>query len=172
VYTCGVQETSRAAVPLSRDRLVDEALAIVDAEGFSGLSLRAVARRLAVTPMALYRYVESSNELADLVVSRIVSERTAETRWPRTPRGALRTLATTVVDLIREHPVLFEAYQRGGVMTPPAMRAVDEVLAALHAGGLSPDEAMDAYLAVHAYALGFAALAMGPTQETESVLGD
>jgi AcrR family transcriptional regulator len=163
-----VQEISRAAAtPLSRDRLVDEALEIVDAEGFAGLSLRAVARRLAVTPMALYRYVESSTELAELVVSRIVVERTAETQWPRSPRDALRTLATTVVDLVRKHPVIFEAYQRGGVMTPPAMRAVDEILAALHNGGLSPDEAMSAYVAVHCYALGFAALAMDTSDKTE-----
>jgi AcrR family transcriptional regulator len=170
-YWCipvGVQETGRAAsVPLNRDRLVDEALAIVDTEGFAGLSLRAVARRLAVTPMALYRYVESSTELADLVVSRIVSERTAQTEWPRGARDALRTLATTVVALIREHPVLLEAYQRGGVMTPPAMRAVDEVLAALHAHGLSPDEAMNAYVAVHGYALGFATLAFEAGEQPE-----
>ena len=62
------------SAPLTRDRVVDEALAIADADGFEALSLRAVARRLGVTPMALYRYVESSSELADLVVSRVVEE--------------------------------------------------------------------------------------------------
>src|SRR5258708_20692585 len=109
---------------LSRERVVDEALQIVDAEGFAALSLRAVARRLAVTPMALYRYVGSSAELADLVVSRIVSDRTEATKWPDDPEEALRTLATTIVALIRTHPVLFEAYQHAGVFTPPPIRAV------------------------------------------------
>jgi AcrR family transcriptional regulator len=167
VYTSCVQETVKAAAPLSRERLVDEGLEIVDAEGFDGLSLRAVARRLGVTPMALYRYVEGSSELADLVVSRIINDRTAETEWPHEPRAALHVLARTVVDLIREHPVLLEAYQRGGVMTPPAMRAVDQVLAALQNGGLGPDEAMNAYVAVHSYALGFAAIAMDATDKSD-----
>jgi len=162
-----VQQTSRATAPLHRDLLVEEALSIVETEGFAGLSLRAVARRLGVTPMALYRYVESSSELADLVVSRIISDRTAETEWPHEPRAALHALARTVVDLIREHPVLFEAYQLGGVMTPPAMRAVDQILSALHDGGLSPDEAMDAYVAVHCYALGFAAIAMDTSDKSD-----
>lgn len=158
MYTSGVQQTSRAVAPLTRERLVEEALQTVESEGFAALSLRAVARRLGVTPMALYRYVESSAELADLVVSRIISERTEQTKWPREPRAALRMLAITVVDLVRDHPVLLDAYERGGVMTPPAMRAVDDILGALHAGGFSPDAALDAYLAVHCYALGYAAL--------------
>lgn len=178
VYTTLVARSSAgaskaaAALPLSRDRLVDEALAIVDAEGFAGLSLRAVARRLSVTPMALYRHVQNSQELADLVVSRIVSERTEQTQWPDDPRAALRTLATTVVDLIRTHPALFEAYQRGGVFTPPAMHAVDQILAALRSGGLDSDDAMNAYLAVHCYALGFAALTMDTSQRVAHEVPD
>jgi AcrR family transcriptional regulator len=146
------------SAPLTRDRVVDEALAIADTDGFEALSLRAVARRLGVTPMALYRYVESSNELADLVVSRVVEEHVSAVAWPDDPREALRRLATSVARLIREHPTMLERYEQGGVFTEPAKRVVDRVLAVLCAAGLTGPEAVRAYVTVHYYALGFAAL--------------
>ena len=57
----------------TQDELVDVALAIVDAEGFHALSLRAVARELGVTSMAIYTYVESRDELYGLVLDRLIS---------------------------------------------------------------------------------------------------
>jgi AcrR family transcriptional regulator len=40
-------------------------LAIGDAEGLEAVSLRRIAGELGVTPMALYRYVPSKDELLD-----------------------------------------------------------------------------------------------------------
>jgi AcrR family transcriptional regulator len=52
----------------SQEQLVDAALAVVETQGFAALSLRSVARHLGVGPMTLYTYVDSSDELAALVV--------------------------------------------------------------------------------------------------------
>ena len=56
---------------LSRDAIVDEAIRIVGTEGLSALTMRAVAARLGVTPMAAYYYVADKEELMSLMAERI-----------------------------------------------------------------------------------------------------
>jgi AcrR family transcriptional regulator len=56
---------------LSRDAIVDEAIRIVGTEGLSALTMRAVASRLGVTPMAAYYYVADKDELMRLMSERI-----------------------------------------------------------------------------------------------------
>ena len=58
---------------LSRDAIVDEAIGIVADEGLSALTMRAVAARLGVTPMAAYYYVADKEELMSLMSERISS---------------------------------------------------------------------------------------------------
>jgi AcrR family transcriptional regulator len=56
---------------LTRDVIVDEAIDIVGTEGLSALTMRAVAARLGVTPMAAYYYVADKDELMTLMSQRI-----------------------------------------------------------------------------------------------------
>ena len=46
-----------AAIGLTRERIVEEAIALIDDEGLTGFSVRALARRLQVYPTALYWHV-------------------------------------------------------------------------------------------------------------------
>ncbi|MDF1681681.1 TetR/AcrR family transcriptional regulator [Ponticaulis sp.] len=57
---------------LSAERIANAALELVDSEGVSAFTLRGVARRLNVTPMALYHHVADKEELAALVVDAVV----------------------------------------------------------------------------------------------------
>ena len=58
---------------LSLDRIVTATLELVDEQGIGAASMRAVASRLGVRSMSLYRYVQDRDELFDEVVERIVS---------------------------------------------------------------------------------------------------
>ena len=51
---------------LSPDRIAAAALAVADAGGMSGFTMRAVADALGVTPMALYHHVKDKSALAAL----------------------------------------------------------------------------------------------------------
>lgn len=62
---------TKRTVSLSRDVIVDEAIRIVGTEGLSALTMRAVAARLGVTPMAAYYYVADKDELMSLMSERI-----------------------------------------------------------------------------------------------------
>ena len=55
-------------------RVVDEALAVADADGLEGLSMRTLAQRLGVVPMALYKHVANKDDLIDGMVDRVWEE--------------------------------------------------------------------------------------------------
>ena len=156
----------RGPVPrFSRGQLVEAALAVVEADGFDALSLRSVARHLGVGPMTLYTYVDSSDELAALVVERLVEETVHSVQWPRSWRGVLRLFAKELDALILAHPAMVEAYERGMVRSGRAGQIANEVLDRLMADGMSAPQARRAYLAVHSMVLGYALIRTGHEHE-------
>ena len=48
---------------LSRHMVLDAAMALLESDGIGSVSIRGVARRLHVSPMALYRHVADKDEL-------------------------------------------------------------------------------------------------------------
>jgi AcrR family transcriptional regulator len=142
----------------TQDDLVDAALAVIDAEGFAALSLRAVARELGVTSMAIYTYVASRQELYGLVVDRLISAKLADFVWPDDWPQALRVFADNLSDLIDQHPALIEAFAAGQMRTDIAMTVADLMLQRLLDGGLPTRGAGVAYAAMHALVLGHAVL--------------
>ncbi|MGB1675409.1 MAG: TetR/AcrR family transcriptional regulator, partial [Miltoncostaeaceae bacterium] len=61
--------------PLSRDRVVEAALAVIDRAGIQGCSMRAVAGELGVEAMSLYHHVPGGkDEMLDGVVAMVQAE--------------------------------------------------------------------------------------------------
>ena len=56
---------------LTLDAILDESLRIISRQGVGGLTMRAVAAELGVTPMAVYYYVADKDDLLRLVVDRV-----------------------------------------------------------------------------------------------------
>lgn len=61
-------------VPLSREVVVQAAIALADAEGLSSVTLRKVAGALGAGPMRLYGYIATKEELFALMVDAIYAE--------------------------------------------------------------------------------------------------
>ncbi|MEU6852798.1 TetR/AcrR family transcriptional regulator [Actinacidiphila alni] len=59
---------------MSRERVLEVALGVVDAEGLGALSMRRVAAELGVEAMALYRYAPSKDSLLDGLVEMLFIE--------------------------------------------------------------------------------------------------
>jgi TetR/AcrR family tetracycline transcriptional repressor len=57
--------------PLSHERIVSTALAIVDEEGLPALSMRRLATALGVDPMAIYYYLPNKAALEDAIVEAV-----------------------------------------------------------------------------------------------------
>jgi AcrR family transcriptional regulator len=63
-----------ARTPLSRNRVLQGALAIADAGGLESLTIRSLAHELGVKPMSVYHYVANKSEIIDGIVDQVFSE--------------------------------------------------------------------------------------------------
>ena len=68
------EKPERTRHPLSREAIVDAALKIIDEQGYSALSMRAVAQALGTGPASLYAHVANKEQLVDLVMDRVYGE--------------------------------------------------------------------------------------------------
>lgn len=59
---------------LSVERIVDASVAIADAEGLDALSMRRVAAELSTGTTSLYRYVDSRDDLLDLMADAVLDD--------------------------------------------------------------------------------------------------
>jgi AcrR family transcriptional regulator len=64
----------RRATPLTRERIVEAAVALLDEQGGEDLTMRRLAQCLAVTPTALYWHVSAKEDLLDLALDQIFGE--------------------------------------------------------------------------------------------------
>ena len=77
------------APQISREAVLDAALRLADEHGLDAVTMHAVARRLQVTPMALYRHVDDKNALLDGLVE-VLLTRPAVTPAARVVRDAVQ----------------------------------------------------------------------------------
>ena len=78
---------------LSCDHILDVALALLSETGFKALTMRALARRLAVDPMALYHYFPDKDVLLGAMADRSFAALRPRTPATRDWRARLRVLA-------------------------------------------------------------------------------
>ena len=142
---------------LSRARVVEAAFELADADGLDALTIRAVATRLDVKPMSLYRHVANKDELLDALVERMYAEfETPDLQLPDW-RAELRRRASSVREVLVRHPwsiALIET--RTGPDRSFTFAHAEAVLATLIAAGCSPRVASRAFVVLDSYAYGFA----------------
>ncbi|MFD8813210.1 TetR/AcrR family transcriptional regulator [Streptomyces sp. NPDC059627] len=135
--------------PLSRERIVRAAIRLADADGLVAVSLRKVAAALDVGPMRLYGYIDTKEELLDLMVNAVYAEiRPTGDDW----RQVLRSLAEATRLAARRHEWLADLIGGRPQLGPNTLAAGDAVLAAM--GGVGLDTVVPAVAAVNAYVVG------------------
>ena len=142
---------------LSHARVVEAAFELADDDGLDALTIRAVATRLGVKPMSLYRHVASKDDLLDALVERMYAE--FETPDPRRPdwRAQLRRRASSVREVLVRHPWAIALIEtRTGLDRPFTFAHAEAVLATLISAGCSPRVASRAFVVLDSYAYGFA----------------
>ena len=69
---------------LSRDHIIDGAMALADEIGLEPLTIRRLADHLGVRPMTIYHYVKNKDDIVDGMVGRVFDEverPAADTLW-------------------------------------------------------------------------------------------
>jgi AcrR family transcriptional regulator len=133
----------RPAKPaLSREAIVDAALAIVCEEDIDALTMRRLAQALDTGPASLYVYVANRDELWDLVfdaaVGSVETEPTDPARW----REQLHALAARMVHMmVVEYPGMARLAMARIPVGDNALRVSESVLSLLKAGGVGDQAA-------------------------------
>ena len=109
---------------LSKLRIVEAAVAILDADGESALTVRALARTLATGSGAIYWYIAGKDDLLALVADVIITGVMADIAPGLEPRERVRALGLAVFDAIDAHPWL--GAQLGREPRQPAVLAIFE----------------------------------------------
>lgn len=145
---------------IDRDSILDAGLAVADDVGVDRLTMQAVARRLDVTPMALYRHVADKADLLDGVVEKLLRE--VELPDPASPaEDQLRLMGRSMRAVARRHPTVFPLLLQRPATTPAARAARDRVLELLGEMGVPEDDRARVERLVSTMVLGFAASEAG-----------
>jgi AcrR family transcriptional regulator len=129
---------SDARASLDREQVLGAAVAFADEEGIEALSMRNLAGRLGVVPMALYKHVANKEALLDGMVEVIVAEID-----PPTGGGDWRTMIRERVLSARRallrHPWASKVIESRTTPTPRVLGYMDSIIGMFRAGGFSAD---------------------------------
>lgn len=139
-YTRVVSIWTEPPPRLDRARIVETAIEVADEAGAAAVTMKAVAERLAVTPMALYRHVRNKDGLVDLMLDAATAEIPLVTAssW----RATLHALALATRAMTKRHPWYAELVHTRPPAGPNQMRRVEFMLAVLTAEGATLADAM------------------------------
>jgi AcrR family transcriptional regulator len=147
---------------ISRARVLDATLDLAAEAGLSAVTMRAVAARLEVTPMALYRHVGDKQGLLDGLVERLMAEIAPPAQAPDADwRTVLRAMAAEIRAVARRYPELFVLLFQRRAVTEGAQAPRQAVFRALRAAGVPEPELADMELMLSTFVYGFAASEAG-----------
>lgn len=130
------------------------AVALADDVGIDALSMRTLAERLGVVPMALYKHVASKEELLDGMVDVVVAEiepAAGDADW----RHAVRQRILSARRSLRRHPWAAGVLESRSAPTPALLAYIDSMIGMLRAGGFSADLSHHALHAMGSRLYGF-----------------
>jgi AcrR family transcriptional regulator len=148
------------ATPLTRERIVVTALALVDREGPGALSMRRLGAELGVDPMAVYYHVPSKAALLDAIVEAVMAEIDLTDDLSAPVEERILRAATSYRDALLAHMGALPIVLTRSPATAAAMRPVEVLLAMLADAGLPPAQAMAGMNAVAATVRGLVGMAV------------
>ena len=144
--------TSGGRLRLTRERVLEAALAMVDGEGLDALTMRRLGQELDCDPMALYRYADSRAALLDGVAETVLAQLVIPadaTDW----QAQLRMTGHDFRRLALAHPHVVPLIVARPLATPlglrplGTLRPLEQILALLIGAGFAADQALHIYRA-------------------------
>ena len=98
------QRAERRTDALSKERIVEAAIGILDTDGESALTFRALTARLSTGAGAIYWHVANKDELLAAATGDVIARAMTEVVSDAEPQEAIRSIALGVFDAIDSHP--------------------------------------------------------------------
>jgi len=150
--------------PLSREKIVEKALEILDADGPEGISMRRLGDALDVEAMALYHYFPNKDAIMDGVLARIIEEtgpamplEDAAADW----KAVMLSGPASAGRAIQAHPNAGWLLLGRQYNTTESFQMLEAPLEILRSAGFEGQELVDAAHAIFAYTAGWYFLSSG-----------
>lgn len=139
---------------LSRERVVKAAIAIADAHGIGGLTMRRLGRSLGVEAMSLYHHVASKDDVLDGMADAITEEigPPQGANW----KEAMRSRANSAREVFRGHPWAIGLVDSRRSPGPGTLGHAEAVIGSLREAGFSLSLTLHAHILLDSYIYGFA----------------
>jgi AcrR family transcriptional regulator len=148
---------------LSRELVLDAAVALVDSDGLDGLTMRRLGAALGVEAMTLYHYVPNKAALLDGLVEWVLQHSAAVSvladglSWDRALRRYAETLRTTLLS----HPGVLPLFFSRPAVTPQSLRALENGLRVLNEAGFALPRGLDMINVLSIFVVGHAMAEVG-----------
>ncbi|QBD80834.1 TetR family transcriptional regulator [Ktedonosporobacter rubrisoli] len=158
---------------ISRELVLDAALALVDRDGIAGLSMRKLGVQLGIEAMTLYYYFPNKDAILDGLIEReAIKALNVPVGPPEEWARWLRGLAVALHEELLRHPRLLPLIATRPAMTPVSLRLVEQIVAGLCATGLSPLHAFQVLNIVTTFVVGHTLAEVGETPGHEDAAPD
>jgi len=156
-------EAERVREPLTRDRVIEAALGLMDRDGLEAVTMRRVAKEVGVEAMSLYNHVHDKDDLLDGVCARVMADfripGPSDEPWIERARfgaGEWRRV-------LKAHPNVIALFaERQKPMTDlNALRPMEYALSLIGDAGLDPRETVQVFNVMGGYIMGFVMMEVG-----------
>lgn len=144
-----VRNSQRREESLSRDRIIEASIELLDSSGEGGLTFRALSEHLATGPGAIYWHIANKSDLLTAASDAIIARTMTEIVVAK-PEATIRAIALGVFDVIDAHPWIGSALtgERG---SSPIVRILERIGQQIRALGVPNDEQWAAVGTLMAY---------------------
>jgi AcrR family transcriptional regulator len=140
-------------VHLTRERVLNEAMALVDEEGLEALSMRRLGARLGCEAMSLYRHVKDKADLLDALQGLVLGglRVDADGDWRALVGGLARALRKTLLS----HPNVVPLFATRPPIAPEALAQIARAWQSLGQAGFTMRDAEKVIISVGVFTIGF-----------------
>ncbi|MEU8399553.1 TetR/AcrR family transcriptional regulator C-terminal domain-containing protein [Nonomuraea sp. NPDC048892] len=146
---------------LTRQAILEAALALADRDGLKALSMRRIGQELGVEAMSLYQHVANKDALLDGLVEQIFTQAAPPLAEAVSWQEGLREYARALLRILLAHPNVISLVVSRPAITPQNHRLMENALHTLRAAGLPPERALDMLYAVTGFVVGHVAILAG-----------
>lgn len=139
---------------ITRERVLAGALELADAEGLAALTIRGLATRLGVKPMAIYHHVASKEEILDALVDAVYAEIYLPVAGPPW-REQLAERTRSMRAALGRHPWALSVMETRVHPGPANLANHEAALEVLRSAGFSLPATAHAYAVLDAFVYGF-----------------
>ncbi len=139
--------------PLTKQRVLEAAIELVDRQGLGALTMRRLGSALGVEAMSLYKHVASKEALLHGMVDRVIGQIAIPDEaapW----RDAMTQRAASARAVLGRHAWVIGLMEAESSAGPNSMRYVNAIIGSLRAAGFAMEDAGRAFMVLDSYVYG------------------